>query len=80
MKKNSLSEFSLEELSKRKKKLSAALIGFTIVMVIAYSILVYFVFKSRKFGLIAIIPAGFITLLPMMIGLSQVNAEIKSRQ
>jgi ABC-type bacteriocin/lantibiotic exporter with double-glycine peptidase domain len=80
MKNNKLSGLTLEELYKRKKTLQGAAIGFGIVMVIAFCILLYLVFQSRKFGLIAIIPAGFMTLLPAIIGLSQVNTEIKSRK
>lgn len=79
MKNNKLSGLTLEELYKRKKTLQGATIGLGIVMVAAFSILLYLVFKSQKFGLIAIIPAGFITLLPGIIGLNQVNTEIKSR-
>lgn len=80
MKTNKLSALTLEELYKRKKTLQGALIGFGIVMTIAFFILIYLVFLSKKFGLIAIIPAGFMTLLPAIIGLSQVNAEIKLRK
>ncbi|RWW92371.1 hypothetical protein [Flavobacterium cerinum] len=80
MKNNKLSGLTLEELYKRKKTLQGATIGFGIVMVIAFSILIYLVFQSKKFGLLAIMPAGFMTLLPGIIGLSQVNAEIKSRK
>jgi hypothetical protein len=80
MKKNQLSELTLEELYKKKKTLQGATIGLGIVMVIAFSILLYLVFKSRNFALITIIPAGLISLIPGIIGLVQVNSEIKSRK
>lgn len=80
MKNNKLSGLTLEELYKRKKTLQSATIGFGIVMVIAFCILLYLVFQSRKFGVMAIMPTGFMTLLPGIIGLSQVNTEIKSRK
>ncbi len=80
MKNNKLSALTLEELYKRKKTLQGATIGFGIVMVLAFCILLYLIIQSKNFGLIAIIPAGFMTLLPAIIGLSQVNTEIKSRK
>ncbi|SHF70251.1 hypothetical protein [Pedobacter caeni] len=80
MKKNQLSELTLDELYKKKKTLQGATIGLGIVMVIAFSILLYLVFKSRNFVLITVIPAGLISLIPGIIGLSQVNSEIKSRK
>ena len=80
MKKNQLSELTLDELYKKKKTLQGATIGLGIVMLIAFSILLYLVFKNRNFALITIIPAGLISLIPGIIGLAQVNSEIKLRK
>lgn len=80
MKKNPLSDLTLDELYKKKKTLQGAVIGLGIVMVTAFSILLYLVFKSKNFVLITIIPACLISLIPAIVGLAQVNSEIKLRK
>jgi len=79
MKDNKLSELSIQEITKQKKLLTGVLIGFSIVLVIAYSILIYLMIRHKNYIILTIIPLGFVTLLPAIIRLSQINAEIKSR-
>jgi len=78
-KNNKLSELPIEEIIRQKNLLKGVLIGFSIVLVIAYSILIYLMVTNKNYILFTIIPLGFITLLPAVIRLSQINAEIKLR-
>jgi len=77
--KKPLTELSLEELNARKKTLVSVVIAFGIIMIIACAAMAFLVFKSKKYGLIGVMPALFISLLPVSIQLTQVNAEIKKR-
>lgn len=79
MKERKFSELSIEELYKKKKTLTSIMIGFGVVMVILYAILLYLIFKSESFALIAIIPASLLSIFPTLIILGQVNSEIKLR-
>ncbi|NMH27947.1 hypothetical protein [Flavobacterium silvaticum] len=78
--KNKLSGLSVEELEKEKSKIKGVAIGLGIVMVSAAVILLFLMAKSGKFGLAAIIPAMFLTLMPILIRMSQVETELKSRK
>ena len=80
MKNNNLSEQSLESLTKQRNLLKGVAIGFGIVLLIAFSIILYVALQKRNFALIAVLPASLITLLPILIRFGQINTEIKSRQ
>lgn len=74
-----LSELTISELNKRKSSLNGMLIGTSIVILILCSILLYLINKSQNFALIAVVPCCLLIMLPGIIKLSQINAEIKSR-
>lgn len=80
MKPSKLSETATEKLIKQKKFLTGVLIGFSTVIVIGYSILIYLMFKNHDFKLSTIIPLGFVSFLPMVIRLGQINNELKIRK
>jgi len=79
MKKNRLTELTLEELHKEQKAVSKILKGSAIVALILCGIILYMIFNRHSSSLIAVIPACFVTMLPGIIKLGQVNAELKSR-
>ena len=79
MKNDKLNELSIEQLQAKKKTLKNAAIGMGIVMLIACSVLFYLSIKSKNFALITVAIACLLTLLPSFIGISQIKAEIKSR-
>lgn len=78
-KNNNLSELRMEEIIRQKNLLKGVLIGFSVVLVIAYSILIYLMVTNKNYILFTIIPLGFITLLPAILRLKQINTEIKLR-
>ena len=75
-----LSDFTLEELIEKKKKLQGAVTGLGIVMCIACIGIIYFAIKSENYTSIVIAICCAITLLPSFTSLSQLNTEIKSRK
>lgn len=79
MKKNQLSELTLEELNKQKKSTSGVLIGTLIVMLILSGIIFYLSITKHNTSLLTFIPIFLLSMLPGIIKLSQVNSEIKSR-
>jgi hypothetical protein len=79
MKKNKLTELTIDELSKEKSSIKGVLIGTAIVMLILCGAIFYLANRNQNFGLIAIVPCCLLTMLPATIRLSQINAEIKSR-
>ncbi len=79
MKNNKLSELPMEEIIRQKNLLKGVLIGFSVVLVVAYSILIYLMVSNKNYILFTIIPLGFITLLPAILRLKQINTEIKLR-
>ncbi|MDQ0638911.1 hypothetical protein QF042_002476 [Pedobacter sp. W3I1] len=79
MKSNKLSELTITELNKQKKQLSGLLIGSAIIMLFLFATLVYLIVKKQNFVLLAVIPGCLIAWLPVIIKLSQLNAEIKLR-
>lgn len=79
MKKNQLSELTLEELNKQKKSTSGVLIGTLIVMVILSGVIFYLSITKHNTSLLTFIPIFLLSMLPGIIKLSQVNSEIKSR-
>ena len=80
MKKNKLSELTTEELGRQKGLLKGIVIGTAIVMLVLCSLLVYLVNRSQNFGLMAMVPACMVVILPGIIRLSQVNTELKLRK
>ncbi len=74
-----LTEFTLEELFAEKKKRKALLTGFGIVMLIACGILVFLAAESSNFALLAVPCGCFLTLMPSIVYMNQVEKEIKSR-
>jgi len=77
--KKKLSELTLEELEKREKTVRSILIGGSISMFVLLAVLVYLIFKTQLFVLVAVMPALFVTILPGVIILIWIKAEIKSR-
>ncbi|KQC00711.1 hypothetical protein [Pedobacter sp. Hv1] len=80
MEKNKLSTLTLEELYEKRKKLKSTSMGIGIGMVVICSVLLYLIFKTKNFVLLAVVPGCLMTLLPSFIVLSQLNTEIKSRE
>ena len=80
MKHKKLSESTLEELYQRRKLLKTILITFASLMIVACAGIVYFNIKSGSYATLTIIPACFITLIPISSNLSQINKEIKERE
>lgn len=75
-----LSELTLNELNTEKKKTKGILTGIGIVMIIACIILIVVAIKSKNYALIAVASGSFITLLPIMTRLGQIDKEIKTRE
>lgn len=75
-----LSKLSLDELYAEKKKRKGILTGIGIVMLIACGTLILLATKSKNYALIAVASGCFITLMPLIANLSQVDKEIKSRE
>ena len=75
-----LSELRLEELIEKKKKLQGIVIGLGIVMFITSIGIIYFAVKNNNYTSMVIVISCFVTLLPNVVSLSQLNAEIKSRK
>lgn len=80
MEKNKLSALTLEELYEKRKKLKGLAVGIGVGMVIICSFLLYLIFKTKNYVLLAVVPGCLMTLLPSFIVLSQLNAEIKLRE
>jgi hypothetical protein len=74
-----LSELTISELNKRKSSLSRILIGTGIVILVLCSVILYLVNRNQNFALIAVVPCSLLMMLPGIIKLSQIIAEIKSR-
>ena len=77
--KKKLSDLTLEELEKSEKTVRSILIGGSISMFVLLAVLVYLIFKTQLFVLVAVMPALFVTILPGVIILIRIKAEIKSR-
>ncbi|WBO84929.1 hypothetical protein [Hymenobacter yonginensis] len=74
-----LAQLALAELHSRKNKLKGAIIGLGIVMVVALVMVLYAAINSKKYALLATLPAMFLSLLPSVIVLSKINKEIAAR-
>lgn len=79
MAKNKLSEMSTDELKKQKGLLKGIVIGMAVVMLLCYIVLIYLVLQNKKYVLLVIIPATFMSLLPSALRLIQINTELKAR-
>ncbi|MCC9065187.1 hypothetical protein [Flavobacterium piscisymbiosum] len=83
MKKNIYEELSNEELIKKRDLFKAVSIGFGVIFVLAIAVIVYlFSAKGFKnFSIATLIPIFTlpITFVPLLINLSLLNKEIKSR-
>ena len=79
MVKNKLSEMSTDELKKQKGLLRGIVIGMAVVMLLCYIVLIYLVLQNKKYVLLVIIPATFMSLLPSALRLIQINTELKAR-
>jgi len=79
MKPNKLSDLTLEELTKQKKQMSA-IVGATIaVLLIFLGAMIFLIYRKQNLTLLAILPSVGLALLPGVIRLNQLNAEIKAR-
>ncbi len=76
---NKFKNLTLTELVAMQKKLKAATIGLGIVMAVACIALIYFSINGGNFALIAVGITCPMTLLPSVVNLFQINAEIKLR-
>lgn len=74
------SDMTLEELYKKKTVIKSAAIGLGIVMIFATSILFYVAITEKKPALAVISVGFFMSLLPIIISINQINKEIKSRE
>jgi membrane protein YdbS with pleckstrin-like domain len=79
MKNQKFKELTLEQLYTQKKKLQSITIALAILLLIAFCVLLYFVLSTKKFVLIVPAISSFMTLLPTLIILTQINQEIKQR-
>ncbi|MEO0059050.1 MAG: hypothetical protein RLZZ312_697 [Bacteroidota bacterium] len=73
------SEMTLEELLKKRNVIKSAAIGLGTVMVFATTVLIYIAITEKKPALAFISIGFFVSLLPIIISISQINKEIKSR-
>jgi hypothetical protein len=83
MKKNTYEELTNEKLIKKRDLFKGGSIGFAVIFILAIAIVVYiFNVKGFKSGSIATFIPIFtlpITFVPILINLSLLNKEIKSR-
>jgi uncharacterized membrane protein YhdT len=79
MKNQKFKELTLEQLYVQRKKLQSITIALAILLLIAFCVLLYFVLSTKKFVLIVPAISSFMTLLPTLIILTQINQEIKQR-
>lgn len=74
-----LSELTLNELYQEKKKRKGILSVLGIAIVIVCGILIFLAVKNKNNTLIAVASGCFITLLPGIAYLGQIEKEIKNR-
>lgn len=75
-----LSDLTLSELYTEKNKSKRILTGLGIVMLIACGTLVAVAIKSKNYALVAVACGSFMTLLPTMARLGQIEKEIKIKE
>lgn len=83
MKKNTYEELTNEKLIKRRDLLKGASIGLGIVFILAITIIIYLMsaegFKNVSIATLIPVFTLPITFVPLLINLSLLNKEIKSR-
>lgn len=79
-KSKNLPELTLNELYAEKKKSKSFLTGLGLLMIIVCIILIFVAIKSKNYAMITVACSCFITLLPMMMRLGQIEKEIKNRE
>ena len=77
--KKNLSEYSIEELLETKKKIKTISIVLGLVMLLAIIFLVYSAIQTKNYAFMAIGVSSMTTLLPLIMQLSKIEKEIKSR-
>lgn len=78
--KNKYAGLTLEELEKKEKTMKGVVYGTGILILIASAVLFYFSIKNKKPAFSAVSISCMSTIIPAVIGLSQISAEIKSRK
>ncbi len=82
MKNNQLQNLKLlsyDELVKRKKTATGAIIGFGIVVVFAAIAGIYIALSKKQYALVAVTLSIPLTILPIAIVLGNINKELKLR-
>ncbi len=77
-----LSSLTLEELIKKKNQAKGAVIGLSIILCIAALIFIVISvnsINSINYALIAVFMGSSVSFIPMIMGLNQIEKEIKSR-
>lgn len=74
-----LTEYGLEELIEKKKKVTGIFIGFASVMLFAMIALVYFAITQKNYAFLAVAFGGVTPIGLVSIYIGQLNKEIKSR-
>lgn len=80
MKKNKFADLSLEELQAKQANAKKVVMVLGMVMLAINLLLVFLIFKTELYSLLAVVIGSMTTLLPSFINLTQLNHEIKSRQ
>ncbi len=73
------SELSLEQLIKRKEKLTSLSVGIAIVMLLFCGVLFYLAIKTKNYALIAVGTGSLMMQLPLFVSVNQISTEIKKR-
>ncbi len=71
---------TLEELFEMKKKRKGIILGLGIVMLFACTLLIFLAIKNGQNSLITVAICCFITLIPSISLITQIDKEIKSRE
>jgi len=83
MKQNKISEFTKEQLIKKKELLKGIAIGFGIIYLVIVILLIYILLNSSKsISIAALIPIFVlpVTFNPIFMNLGMINKELKSRK
>lgn len=80
MKKNKFADLSLKELQAKQANAKKVVMVLGMVMLAINLLLVFLIFKTKLYSLLAVVIGSMTTLLPSFINLTQLNHEIKSRQ
>ncbi|RYY54485.1 MAG: hypothetical protein EOO09_14165 [Chitinophagaceae bacterium] len=74
-----LSEQPTQQLLIQRKKLTAALTGLGIFMVLACAFLLYYAITAKQPAMLAVVFGCTMSFVPLLISLGQLNKEIKTR-